>query len=115
VGQNYWFTKRGIDESDLRVYTFGWTTVSGGLGLMSAYQRGKRRVLVSFAYAIAVTALFALIGPAVLVAGVIAYARFVIHKSVDIEWHVLGILDDPLGWVACGVVFVSVFVWRLRR
>jgi hypothetical protein len=83
--------------------------------LKSVYKTRKERVLVSFAYAVAVTALFALIGPAVLVAGVIAYARFVIHKSVEIEWHVLGILDDPLGWVACGVVFVSVFVWKLRR
>ncbi len=82
---------------------------------MSAYKRGKRRVLVSFVYATAVTALFALIFPPIFVVGLIAYARFVIHKSVDIEWHVLGIFDDPLGWVACGVVFVSAFVWRLRR
>jgi len=24
-------------------------------------------------------------------------------------------LEDPLGAVACGVVFVALFVWRIRR
>lgn len=74
-----------------------------------------RRVLFSFLYATTVTAIFTLICPAILVAIVIVYARFVIHKSVDIEWGALGMLQDPLGLVACGVVFVTVFVWRLRR
>jgi hypothetical protein len=46
---------------------------------------------------------------------VMAYASFVIHRSVEIEWGVLGMLDDPLGAVACGVVFIALFVWRLRR
>jgi hypothetical protein len=78
-------------------------------------KRYGRRVLVSFVYAIAVTALFALICPAVLVVIVIAYAQLVIYKSVEIEWGVLGMFEDPLGAVACGVVFVTVFVWRVRR
>jgi len=50
-----------------------------------------------------------------LVSIVSLYARFVIHKSVEIDWGVLGMLQDPLGLVACGVVFVTVFVWGLRR
>jgi hypothetical protein len=83
--------------------------------LKSVDKRYGRRVLVSFVYAIAVTALFALICSAVLVVIVIAYARFVIYKSVEIEWGVLGMFEDPLGAVACGVVFVTVFVWRVRR
>jgi hypothetical protein len=80
-----------------------------------AYKTRTRRVLVSFLYATTVTAIFTLICPTILVAIVIVYARFVIHKSVEIEWGVLGMLQDPLGLVACGVVFVTVFVWRLRR
>jgi hypothetical protein len=83
--------------------------------LSSVDKRHGRRVVVSFAYAIAVTALFALICPAVLVVILMAYARFVIYKSVEIEWGVLGMFQDPLGAVACGVVFVTVFVWRVRR
>jgi predicted acyltransferase len=73
-----------------------------------------RRALVSFAYAMAVTALFALICPALLVVILIVYARFAIHKSVEIEWGFLGMLQDPLGVVACGVVFVTVFVLKVR-
>jgi hypothetical protein len=76
--------------------------------------RGSR-VLVSFSFAVSVTAVFALICPAVLVVIVMAYAGFVVHKSVEIEWGVLGMLEDPLGAVACGVVFVALFVWRIRR
>ncbi|MGA9979826.1 MAG: hypothetical protein WBQ08_14480 [Candidatus Sulfotelmatobacter sp.] len=83
--------------------------------LKSVDKRYGRHVLISFVYAIAVTALFALICPAVLVVIVIAYARFVIYKSVAIEWGVLGMFEDPLGAVACGVVFITVFVWRVRR
>jgi hypothetical protein len=82
---------------------------------MSAYKRGKRRVLISFIQATAVTALFALICPAVIAAIVMAYARFIISKSVEIEWNMLGMLGDPLGLVACGAVFVGVLVWRIRR
>jgi hypothetical protein len=78
-------------------------------------KRYGRRVLVSFVYAIAVTALFALICPAALVVILIAYARLVIHKSVEIEWGVLGMFEDPLGAVACGVVFVTLFVWKICR
>jgi hypothetical protein len=80
-----------------------------------AYKPLPRRLLVSFLYATTVTAIFTLICPAILVAIVAAYARFVIHKSVEIEWGILGMLQDPLGLVACGVVFVTVFVLRLRR
>jgi hypothetical protein len=75
----------------------------------------ERGILVSLGFAAAATAFFALICPAVLVVIVMAYARFVIHKSVEIEWGVLGMLQDPLGAVACGVVFVALFVWRIRR
>jgi hypothetical protein len=50
-----------------------------------AYETRTRRVLFSFLYATAVTAIFTLICPAILVAIVIVYARFVIDKSVDIE------------------------------
>lgn len=75
----------------------------------------ERRIFVSFGFAAAVTAVFALICPTVLVLIVMAYASFVIHKSVEIEWGVLGMLEDPLGAVACGVVFVALFVWRIRR
>jgi hypothetical protein len=80
-----------------------------------AHKTPTRRVLVSFLFAAAVTVIFTLICPAILVAIVSVYAGFVIHKSVEIEWGVLGMLQDPLGLVACGVVFVTVFVWRLRR
>ena len=80
-----------------------------------AYETRTRRVLSSFLYAATVTAIFTLICPAILVAVVIVYARFVIHKSVEVEWGALGMLQDPLGLVACGVVLMTVFVWRLRR
>jgi hypothetical protein len=83
--------------------------------LRSAGNIVERRVLLSFGYAAAATALFALICPAVLVVIVMAYARFVIHKSVEIEWGLLGMFEDPLGAVACGVVFVTLLVWRIRR
>jgi len=83
--------------------------------LNSVDKKPGRRVLLSLVYAIAATALFALICPAVLALIVIAYARFVIYKSVEIEWGVLGMFEDPLAAVACGVVFVTVFVWRVRR
>jgi hypothetical protein len=83
--------------------------------LRSAGNIVERRVLFSFGYAAAATALFALICPAVLVVIVMAYARFVIHKSVEIEWGLLGMFEDPLGAVACGVVFVTLLVWRIRR
>ncbi len=73
-------------------------------GLKSVDKRYGRRVLISFVYAIVVVALFALICPAVLVVIVIAYARFVIYRSVEIEWGVLGMFEDPPGAVACGVV-----------
>jgi hypothetical protein len=80
-----------------------------------AHNSRERRIFVSFGFAAAVTAVFALICPAVLVLIVMAYASFVIHRSVEIEWGVLGMLQDPLGAVACGVVFVALFVWRIRR
>ncbi|HLX83404.1 MAG TPA: hypothetical protein VKR59_05880 [Terriglobales bacterium] len=83
--------------------------------LSSADNNHERRIFVSFGFALAVTAVFALICPAVLVLIVMAYARFVIHRSVEIEWGVLGMLEDPLGAVACGVVFIALFVWRIRR
>jgi hypothetical protein len=80
-----------------------------------SYRTRTQRVLLSFLYATTVTAIFALVCPAILVAIVAVYARFVIHKSVEIEWGVLGMLQDPLALVACVVVFVAVFVLRLRR
>jgi uncharacterized BrkB/YihY/UPF0761 family membrane protein len=83
--------------------------------LTSAHNNRERRIFVSFGFAAAVTAVFALICPAVLVLIVMAYASFVVHRSVEIEWGVLGMLEDPLGAVACGVVFVALFVWRIRR
>ena len=84
-------------------------------GPSSAHNNRERRIFVSFGFAVAVTAVFALICPAVLVLIVMAYASFVIHRSVEIEWGVLGMLEDPLGAVACGVVLVTLFVWRIRR
>jgi hypothetical protein len=43
-----------------------------------------------------------------------AYARFVRSSSVDIEWSVFGMLGDPLAVLACGVVWVFVFTWKLH-
>ena len=65
--------------------------------LSSAHNNRERRIFVSFGFAVAVTAVFALICPAVLVLIVMAYASFVIHRSVEKEWGALGMLEDPLG------------------
>ena len=83
-------------------------------GRRSADKRHKRGVLIPLIHATAVTAVFALICPVVVVAVLMVYARL-IHKSVDIEWNILGMLGDPLGLLACGAVFLSVFAWRVRR
>ena len=75
----------------------------------------ERSVLISLIQATTVTALFALICPAVVVISVMAYARFIRLSSVEIEWNILGMLGDPLGLLACCAVFLVVFVWRMRR
>ena len=82
-------------------------------GRRSADKRHKRGVLIPLIHATAVTAVFALICP-VVVAVLMVYARL-IHKSVDIEWNILGSAWRPLGLLACGAVFLSVFAWRVRR
>ena len=78
-------------------------------------EKGRRkRILFSSVYATTVTVFFALICPAIVVASVMAYARFVRSSSVDIEWRVFGMLGDPLAVLACGVVWVFVFTWKLH-
>jgi hypothetical protein len=81
----------------------------------SASRQSDSGIAISLTQALVVTALFGLACPALLLAGVIAYARFVRSSSVDIEWNVLGMFGDPLGLLLCAGVFVSVFLWRFKR
>ena len=78
-------------------------------------RRPRRNLLSVLMQAAGATALFSLIFPAVIVVSVMAYARFILHKSVELEWNMLGVFDDPLGLAACGVFFLTVFAWRIRR
>jgi hypothetical protein len=78
-------------------------------------KRPAVRVFVSSVYATAATILFAFLCPAVVVAAVIAYGRFIRLSSVDIEWNVFGMLADPWGLFASGVVWVATFAWKFYR
>jgi hypothetical protein len=86
-----------------------------GRKLKNNEKRPTGRIFISAIYATAATILFAFMCPAVVVAAVLAYGRFIRSSSVDIEWNVFGMLADPWGLLASGVVWVAAFAWKFHR